>query len=358
MSKSIKEIAFDLAMSRRVGFDADRSKRIGASEIGQCARKVAYGKFGIVQDDGQLPTSGFAVRGDVMEDNWTAPLFREWAKAHGGELLYSGQSNQISLVGKKVPLSATPDGLAIRVARDILKDWGVKDIGKSKSLAVEMKSIDPRVPDQKLPKSPHIPQTITQMGMIRQGTEHRPEWGVVAYVNASDYFDVKLFPVQWDERKFKALVNRAQHILNISDPNQLPPEGKVAGADECKECPWVKQCLGFLPWVPGEDPRAPKAADVALSDKAAAKLHLAKQKAAQAQQVVRDAEAEVFATVNKIGRRFIMGKKFVVNASEKSGQNRYNQAKLIAELKKRGGNPEACREMTKPGASLSVELRS
>src|SRR5262249_10834207 len=161
----------------------------------------------------------------------------------------------------------------IKVKRDILKPYGVPDIGKSKQLVVEMKSLDPRYGRHKLPKAPHVPQTITQLGMIRKATKFRPEWGVVIYVDASDYFNFSVHPVQWDERAFQSLVKRASKILSVSDPAQLAPEGKIAGGSECSECPFVKQCLGFVPWIAGDDPRALKPKQVAEVEKAAWKFH-------------------------------------------------------------------------------------
>lgn len=354
--KTIDEAAFALAMSRRVGFDADRSKRIGASEIGRCGRAVMLGKFGIAPDDSYKPTSGFAVRGDVMEDNWSAPLVETWVKANGGELLYAGQANQITLQGKNVPLSATPDGLAIKVARDILKPFGVADIGKARAFVPELKSIDPNYRDDKLPKDEHVSQTLAQLGMIRMGTEHKPEWGAVVYIDASDYFKFHIHPVKWEEKRFKGLVVRAKRLLAVKDPNQIPPEGKIAGGRECNTCPWAKQCLGFLPWVPDEDPRQLPSKDIAEVEKTMAKVYKAKQAVEDAAQSKRDAEAELFTVLANKKRRFVMGKKYKVSATTRAGQNRYDIGKLVAALKKKGGDPEKCRALTKPGASIDVAL--
>lgn len=356
--KTIEEVARQLALSQRVGFDADRSKRIGASEAGRCARMIAGLKLAVKPDDGYQDTNGFAVRGNIMEDAWIAPLVREWVKQNGGELLYSGQANQVTFTGAKVPLSATPDGLALKVARDILKPYGVPDIGKGKLFVPEFKSLDPRYGRNKLPKSAHVPQVLVQLGMIRLATKHKPEWGAVAYVDASDYFDIKWFPVKWDERAFKSLVARAKTILDAKDWQQLPPEGKIAGGSECAECPFAKRCLGFLPWLSGDDPRAPKPIDVAKVEKVAAKYAKAQAAAEVAKQVVRDAEADLYGVLSTVKRKFVMGKTFVVSAKATASQNRLNAEKLAAELRKRGGDPEKCRVPTRPGTSITVEMRT
>lgn len=292
-----------------------------------------------------------------MEDGWTAPLFRAWAEESGGELLYSGQADQISFVGEKVPLSATPDGLAVKIDRDALKSWGVPDIGKSKQLVIELKSIDPRYAAHKLPKSPHVPQTLTQIGMIRHATKYRPEWGVVAYCDASNYFDLKLFPVKWDEKAFKGLVNRASKILAANDPNEMAPEGKINGGAECTECKHAKKCLGFLPWVAGDDPRALKKDKVAKVEAVARVVHLAEIDAEKAQQKVRDAQARLVETLNQVGRRFVMGTKFVASAKPTSVQMRDDVQAMKAAMRKRGMDPEAFKKPTKPGVSISVEMR-
>lgn len=355
--RTIEEVAYELALAARVGFDADRGKRVGASEIGQCARKIAAVKLKETADDGYVDTNGFAVRGNVMEDHWIAPLVRAWVADHGGKLLYSGQADQITFTGQGVPLSSTPDGLALGCNKSILKPYGVSDIGKGGMWVPEFKSLDPRYSREKLPKSPHVPQVLTQLGMIRKATKHRPEWGAVAYVDASDYFNVRWFPVKWDERAFKSLVVRAQSILAATDWQQMPPEGKVSGGSECAECPFAKRCLGFLPWVAGDDPRAPKPADVKKVELAAHRVHQAKKARENLDQAVRDAEANLYTVLNGVKRKFVMGQKFVVSAKATASQNRYDAKKLAAELKKRGGDPEKCRSLTKPGASLSVELR-
>lgn len=355
---TLEDAALALAMQNKVGFDADRSKRIGASEIGQCAKKIVGIKLGMKPDSDKPDVNGFAVRGNVMEDYWSAPLFREWIKSNGGELLYSGQANQVTFTGEGVPLSSTPDGLALGVNRKILARYGVKDIGKSKSLLTELKSLDDRVSVDSLPKGPHVPQVLTQIGMIRHATKHRPEWGVIAYVDASDYFKFSLHPVQWDEKKFKALVVRAKNLLACTSWDQVKPEGKINGGKECTLCPLVKQCLGFVPWLAGDDPRAPKPKQVAEVEKVAARLHQAKQAAAAAQQVVRDREADVYGVLNAVGRKFVAGKAFTVTARATASQERDDAAAMKAWIKKKGGDPEAFKKSTKPGTSITVEPRA
>lgn len=355
---TIEAAALALALERKVGFDFDRNTRIGASEIGKCGRQIVSRKLGIKPDADVPPTSGFAVRGDIMEDNWIAPLLRAWVKANGGELKYSGQADQTSLKGGKTPLSSTPDGLAVGVKRDILAPWGVKDIGKSRELVPEMKSIDPRVGSEKLPKAEHVVQVIQQIGMLRAAKLSKAEWGALFYVDASDYFKVHVFPVKWDEKKFKSLVQRGSKLLACTDPNQWAPEGKINGGRDCGTCEYAKSCLGFIPWMPGDDPRQLKPKQIADVEKASEKVHVAQQKIEAAQQEERLAKAGLMGVLSQHRRNFVMGTRFVASAKPTASQMRDDVSAMKAWIKKKGGNPEGFKKPTKPGESIKVELRS
>jgi CRISPR/Cas system-associated exonuclease Cas4 (RecB family) len=352
----LRDFAPEFAKGRKVAFSHDRSKVIGASEVGKCARRIAYDKLGYDGDPEKLKQNGFAVRGDVMEDAYSSQIVEAWVKAAGGEMLYHGQANQQTFAGTKVPLSATPDGLGINLPRDFLKDYGVEDIGPSCALTVELKSISPRYAKHKLPKAPHIPQTMTQIGMIRAATEYKPDYGVLIYISSDDYFDIEVFVVKWDEKQFKGLVSRAKLILGTTDPNQLMPEGKVNGGSECGECPFARICLGFLPWVPDEDPRAPSSKTIKAVEKVAKVYNALEIEEEKIKQKKRDAEAAVIAAINAAGTRFVPGKQYKVLLKQTASQDRYNIEKLKKRIEELGGNHDDCKASTKPGTSLSVEL--
>lgn len=361
-SLSLDQACASYAAELRTAFSHDRRKTVGSSEIGKCARQIAYGKLGLVPDEDQPSDTGFTVRGNIMEDYWSAPLLRHWAEKAGGQVLYSGQANQISLVGKNVPLSSTPDGLCINMPRDILAydktfAFNVPDIGPSRAIVTEIKSIDPRYNQAKLPKVPHIPQTMAQLGLIRLATEWKPDWGFVFYSDASDYFRLKAFPVQYDEKSFKSLVKRADAILKCDDPNKMPPEGKMKGGGDCAECPWARQCLGYKPYVADDDPKAPTKAQVAKVDKLAEKVDKLEADAVKVKSKLAEAEGDLYLELGRIKKNFVKGK-FTVSASVKKSQNRTDAKKLVALLKEKGATDaeiEACKSPTKEGTSLSVE---
>jgi len=355
----MRDIAREFALLRRKQFGHDRSKTIGASEIAKCARRVKYTKLGTDYDEGYVDANGFATRGDIMEDAWSAPLVSYWVEKHGGKLLYATQAEQQSFVGKKVPISATPDGIGVGVDRGILGPWGVPDIGKSKVIVPELKSISPRFGKHKLPKPEHPMQTLVQLGMIRQATKYKPDWGAVIYIEADDFWNINVYPVKWDEKAFKSLVRRASIIMNTDDPNKLPPEGKAKGGSECSECPFAKRCLGYRPYVADDDPRALPSKEVAKIEKLAKKAFDADQQLEAMKRKKAEAEADLYLGLGEVKRKFVAGKAFKVAASITPSQKRNNAAKLIDLAKSLGATEaqlEACKTETKEGTSLKVEL--
>ena len=351
---TLAEAAAEFARTRKKSFAHDRSKTVGASEIGKCARQVVYGKLGTTPDDDYTESSGFATRGDVMEDNWSVPVVTHWVEKLGGKLLFAGQENQTSFVGKGVPLSATPDGIAVDLSAKALLPYGVPNIGKSRQLVTELKSFDPRIGDSKLPKPEHQPQTMVQLGMFRQATEYRPDYGTVIYVNASDYFDVRVFPVKWSEPAFKSLVKRADVIMKCRDPNQMMPEGKFTG--KCGECPFAKRCLGYRPFVADDDPKALKKVQVDKVRKAAEKVRELAEYEAGFRAKKEKAEADLYATLAAVKRNTVIGKDFTVRAKVTASQSRFDTKALAAEVKRLGGDPDKFKKQTKEGTNLFVEF--
>src|SRR5262249_5468225 len=120
----------------------ERAQSVGASECGQCARKVFW-----LKNEGD-PVHG-APRDRDYVDAWCsstrvssyAPQFCEPAlRAHYGRVLLFAGADQRTLVSEF--LSATPDALLINQPRDALAHLGVPDIGADRSLVVECKTAD------------------------------------------------------------------------------------------------------------------------------------------------------------------------------------------------------------------------
>lgn len=213
-------------------FGLDRLETVGASEIGLCARRVAYAKKqpGLGVEGGW----GASVRGTIMEDAFWYPALK--AK-YGDRLKRAGPEQESLALGR---LSATPDGVLTGLKRDALAYLGVKDI-RSSCIMVECKTIDPRV-NLKEAKSENEFQVQVQMGLIRELTEHRPHYALITYTDASFWDELDEFAVKFDPGTYAAAKTRALTIFGVSDPTELKPEGWIAGGKECEYCPYAKPC--------------------------------------------------------------------------------------------------------------------
>jgi hypothetical protein len=252
----------------KVAFDDDRTATVGGSEIGGCAKQVGYKKSSTPVDVGHVDGGGFAARGNVMEDAALVPVLRMAIEADGGTLLWAGQAEQMRLVNAQRRVSVTPDGLAINMPKDCLKKHGVEDItnGSNRNsgcVYVELKSIDPRVAVGKLPKDQHVDQVNLGMGMVRETefeegldvASYSPNYAVIIYMNASDYSDITVCVVAFDEDGYRGQLLRAKNIMDaaaqgLQAVEALRPEGKIAGGGDCRYCAFSKRCIGYAAMVP------------------------------------------------------------------------------------------------------------
>ena len=216
-------------------FKHDRTQTVGASEIGLCARKIHWLKKEGARDEDFIANWGAHVRGTIMERTFWEPAMRV---RFGRDLIMCGDEQQTLESGF---LSATPDGLILNLPPDALESLGVPDIPALSCVVVECKTVDPRVNLQKERDANHF-QVQVQMGLIREKTEHRPDYAVISYVDASFWDEVDEFVVKYDEGLYQAAQVRAQTILQASDPKELRPEGWIAGGGECEHCPFTEAC--------------------------------------------------------------------------------------------------------------------
>jgi hypothetical protein len=189
-----------------------RENTVGASEVGQCARKIYFAKnsgdhvYGADADEDFAEAWGAALRGRLFEDHLWVPALRA---RYGAKLLYAGEDQCTFASGF---LSATPDGLLIDQPRDALAGLGIADVGGDGSVVVEAKTIDPRARLDG-PKPEHVFQAIAQIGLIRELTPHRPEWAGISYANASFLDDIVEFVVRFDPAVFQNAKARATAIM-------------------------------------------------------------------------------------------------------------------------------------------------
>jgi hypothetical protein len=217
-----------------------RAQTVGASEVGQCARKIFYLKnegseFGAARDPDHVDSWGATVRGSIFESAFFVPALRA---RYGDRLLYAGDEQRTLAHGF---LSATPDALIVALERDALAPLGIADIGGDGALAIEAKTIDPRTALGG-PKPEHVFQAQVQLGLIRAQTEHRPEYALIAYTNASFWDDTVEFAVRFDAEVFANAQRRAAKILTARAAGELKPEGWIAGGRECERCPYARAC--------------------------------------------------------------------------------------------------------------------
>jgi len=172
------------------GAAANRAYTVGASDIGQCARKAFFAKHDAARDLGYVDTWGATLRGSIIEQAYWVPALRA---RFGADLKFVGdQQRQF----KRGFISATPDALLTNAPRDILAPLGVPDIDGD-CVLFECKSVDPRVKLDS-PKSEHRYQAIVQLGVVRETTEFQPSFCVLAYIDASFWDTITEFAVAFD----------------------------------------------------------------------------------------------------------------------------------------------------------------
>jgi hypothetical protein len=221
----------------------DDHKHVGASEVGLCLRRVKFAKLFIRP----IESWGASQRGKNYEDHFWVPAMR---RKYGKNLLYAGEQQRSFVKGN---LRATPDGLLINQPRDCLRELGVDDIGRSREIVIDCKSIDPRI-NLGTAKPEHEFQIQVQMALMRVTTKHKPMYGVVAYTNASFFDDVIEFAFKYDPRVYEQAKKRAALVKRVKLPLDLEPEGWLAGGKECEYCPFSAPCRELRGDIPPAPP--------------------------------------------------------------------------------------------------------
>lgn len=222
----------------------DRSMTVGASEVGQCQRKLVYDKHNMEPDTGFVQDLGAAERGNVLEE-WVVENLQH-SLSDDIELLWATDEGQNTLVDKESFQSATPDGLFTSEKMFDVSANGVQVT--TNCLYNEIKSIDPRPYDfLKEPKHVHRLQCIQGMDLVRRLTEYKPTHAIITYVNASFLSQIKSFIIEFDQKVADGLRNRSLQTFQTYSADVLPmAEGKLMGGDECQYCAWRRRCNGDL----------------------------------------------------------------------------------------------------------------
>ena len=248
MTVSIRDMLHSYGNSIEKTWAHDRLSTIGASEVGQCLRKLWFSKHEAEPDPDYSDRYGARLRGEILEAHYWVPGLQ--ASLPPGVELHLAGPEQTTLVDGY--LSATSDGVLTGVPRDALSHLGIPDI-ESDHLAAECKTIDPRV-DLRSEKPEHSFQTQVQMGLLQNTTNYHPVYALISYIDASFVDDIKEFAVRFDPKIYEAAKLRAREVMITENAVDMPPEGKMAGGRECRYCPWASHCADVT--VAGVPPTA------------------------------------------------------------------------------------------------------
>jgi hypothetical protein len=210
----------------------DRGTTIGASEIGQCARRIFYDKHGVEPDPEFEQDMGAAERGHAIED-WYVERVRA-GLPDGVKLLKAGTDQHTLARGAQ---SATPDGI-------LLDERGATPL----PTYLEIKSVDPRLYDVMTTfKSPHMFQSIQGMDLVRALLKYDVRHAILAYINTSFVTQRRYYRIDFDEKIAASLRKRAEDLLFGTYTVKNPPraEGKMEGGKECDYCPYYRTCTAF-----------------------------------------------------------------------------------------------------------------
>jgi hypothetical protein len=321
------------ATARR--FD-DRANAVGASEIGQCARKVYFAKnagdpvYGADADADYVDVWGAKLRGSLFENFLFNPAMRA---RYGDKLLFAGKDQQTFVLEF---LSGTPDGLVVNQPRDALAEFGVEDIGESGAFVVEAKTIDPRI---KLdgPRTEHVFQVHVQMGLIRELTPYRPEYAVISYANASFLDDIVEFVIRFDRDIFEVAKQRATLILTARAADELKPEGWIAGGKECEHCPYTTACGIVRHAVPAQPPKeTPDPQFVAEISDLGREVRERRDEIKTATTELREIEHTMRERLREKGMRRIVGHDIIVNWTSVKGRPSFDMLKIREAAAKAG----------------------
>lgn len=211
------------------GGELKRNNYMTASEAHLCSRRIKFR-----QQSKPVPFRdwGYAERGHMIEQ-WAVPLIRDGLAEKFPEyrLLLSGRDQRSFVSGDQ---SGTPDGVLIHIS-------------DPRSLALDIKSVDPRTNYDNLPKPEHVTQLIQNIDLInRSPMPHNVVGGIIFYIDASNLQRRKYYLTRetHDDRAME-LRDKAAKIKAAKSPEDLPPEGMFIPG-ECKRCPFGGRCSALV----------------------------------------------------------------------------------------------------------------
>lgn len=211
-----------LSMNTKLG---DRSHYIGASEIGQCLRKVVLSKLHPEPFD--MASMGRMLAGKAME-NEIVQLVRI---ALNSRLRNTGRS-QLDLRHARLPFHAHPDGI-IRGGLDDLEGDGILEVKTASTVAFK------RYKDEGLPPQ-YLDQVQAQMGLSGL------MWALVVLASRENLAEIETYTVRFDPEHYAQLEGRAARVAAVLENNNIPNE--LNGEPDlgyCHSCPYASSCDAF-----------------------------------------------------------------------------------------------------------------
>lgn len=312
----------------------DRNAYGNASEIAGCLRKQWYARN---LDDQPEQDWGYARRGTHMERYVIDSL-------RAANLIMEGDdaARQISIQNDDLMLSCNLDLL-------------VYDTEAEEWIAVEIKSIDPRVRETSIPKPGHVTQLDIGMGLYNKQAPdgQRILRGILLYMDASNYNIMHQFEVRHDPRILEKMARRAKQMLRARSADPLDREGIKSG--ECRYCPFKQVC-----GVSSEEPinqTGPRRGNrgsrlhAVLSD-----YEETKQLIDQAKGQLDAAKASIMAELEQRGTTEMKVGEFVVSLKAVAGRTTYDTKAAIADgvdlsAYKKTGAPSTRLDVTRSNAA-------
>lgn len=228
-----------------------RASFLSASEAMNCDMRLYFDKVDdqepepVVVAPGSIPmeidpsqNQGIFVRGHAVEGAIVDALHWMFDDPDKVQIVLTG-SDQRSFYSMELMLSGTPDGGLVYRGDGVVPGL---------LYGVEIKSFDPR--SNIIGAKPnHVVQLQQNVGLIRETGWHSrvADTGFLIYVNAADYFDLRIYPVDTSVTTVDNVIVRntakAHSIfaaIDAKDPMSLPATGVNTG--ECKFCPHASIC--------------------------------------------------------------------------------------------------------------------
>jgi len=341
----IKHALNSYAASTERQWASDRSQTVGASDVGQCARKVFWLKnegdptYGAQRDPEYVDGWGAKVRGSFYENHFWVPAMRA---AYGDRLLFAGAEQKTFVSGF---LSATPDGLLTGLQPNEVAP------GSGAEVCAECKTADPRT-NLTEAKVENVFQTHIQMGLIREMTPYKPTHSILSYTDASFWSEIKEFVIPFDPQVYEVGKARAAQIMTATSASELKPEGWIAGGHDCEYCPFTRACGITRRSVPEAEAKPDPQFAAEMADMAAlAKRLEADGKATEAE--LRTVQQAIRDRLREKGVRKIPG---IVSWSHVKGRQSYNNKAIQQAAIAAGVDIEQFSTVGEPTDRLTISL--